>query len=223
MAASTPLMTAGLDSLGALDLRKELSGWVGGGEMEGRDLAGSRQVVVHVVGGTSMRYYNATHSRCLAFSIRSVFGVDLPATLMFDYPTIETMAEELAGHASNVALDLTVPAAAQPPATPNSVAVSAASASSQPQQPSAGVSQEAGQSRSCCWAAALDKAVPPPNPNAPTLTLPGYFTVPSLKKLQRLSDADLRAVPGLVIGREGLGEVSFLRPGGWQGRCRKGV
>ncbi|PSC67203.1 type I polyketide synthase [Micractinium conductrix] len=62
VAASTPLMTAGLDSLGALDLRKELSG---------------------------------------------VFGVDLPATLMFDYPTIETMAEELAGHASNVALDLT--------------------------------------------------------------------------------------------------------------------
>lgn len=57
------------------------------------------------------------------------------------------------------------------------------------------------------------------NPHAPTLTRLGYFTVPSLRRLQRLSDAELRAVPRFVVGREGVGEVSFLYPGGlgWSG------
>ncbi|PSC67784.1 polyketide synthase [Micractinium conductrix] len=59
VAASTPLMTAGLDSLGAVDLSKELSKWVAG-----------------------------------------VFGVDVPSTLVFDYPTIDDLAEELAGRSS---------------------------------------------------------------------------------------------------------------------------
>ena len=52
----------------------------------------------------------------------------------------------------------------------------------------------------------------PINPNGPTLTKTGYFTVPSIKRLQRMSDSELREVPRFVIGRQGLGEIAFLYP-----------
>lgn len=54
----------------------------------------------------------------------------------------------------------------------------------------------------------------PANKHSPSLTLLGYYTIPSMRRLQRLSDADLRAVPQFLIGREGVGEISFLYPGG---------
>jgi len=53
----------------------------------------------------------------------------------------------------------------------------------------------------------------PINKHAPQLTLPGYYTIPSMRRLQRLSDTGLRDVPQFLIGRDGVGEISFLYPG----------
>lgn len=46
-----------------------------------------------------------------------------------------------------------------------------------------------------------------------------HMQVPSIERLARMSDAQLRAVPRLVVGRSGVGEVTFLYPG----RCRAGI
>ena len=47
---------------------------------------------------------------------------------------------------------------------------------------------------------------------APTLTKAGYFSVPSIKRLQRMSEEELKQVPRFVIGRQGYGEIAFLYP-----------
>ena len=39
------------------------------------------------------------------------------------------------------------------------------------------------------------RQLPPVNPRAPTLTKPGYYTVPPIKRLRRYSDAQLQASP----------------------------
>ncbi|BGP40015.1 hypothetical protein JCM10450v2_003995 [Rhodotorula kratochvilovae] len=39
-----------------------------------------------------------------------------------------------------------------------------------------------------------------------------YFTVPAIETLQKLPAAKLRAVPDLVVGRVGYGQVAFIRP-----------
>ena len=51
-----------------------------------------------------------------------------------------------------------------------------------------------------------------PNPRAPKLTLSGYYTVPSIKRLARMTDKELEAVPRFVIGKKALGEVAFMYP-----------
>ena len=51
----------------------------------------------------------------------------------------------------------------------------------------------------------------PDNPAAPTLTRDGYYTVPPLKLIRRLGDAQLAALERFVVGREGYGEVQFLQ------------
>ncbi len=44
------------------------------------------------------------------------------------------------------------------------------------------------------------KAPPPPvNPDTPTLTREGYFTLPPLKRLQRMTDDELAAVDRFVV------------------------
>ena len=44
------------------------------------------------------------------------------------------------------------------------------------------------------------KALPPPvNLSAPTLTREGYFTLPPLKRLQRMTDDELAAVDRFVV------------------------
>ena len=54
------------------------------------------------------------------------------------------------------------------------------------------------------------------NPLAPTLSAAaiarGYFTSPPLRRLGRAPDAALSSVPRFTVGREGVGEVSWLGP-----------
>ena len=50
------------------------------------------------------------------------------------------------------------------------------------------------------------------SPLAPKLTKAGYFTVPSIRRLQRMSEEELKQVSRFVIGRQGYGEIAFLYP-----------
>jgi hypothetical protein len=52
---------------------------------------------------------------------------------------------------------------------------------------------------------------------APVLTKAGYYTEPSLAVLRRLSDAQLAAVPGFVVGRHGFGRIE------WDGASRRAL
>ena len=176
--AEASLMTAGLDSLGAIELHKELA---------------------------------------------ALTGLDLPSTLVFDYPTAEAITEHLAS-------------LLPPPAKP--------AAAEQPMQDSASELH-----RGVITAPALEddylaatqprlRRAPPLNPNAPVLTKEQYFTVPPLRQLRRASDDQLKvccclgavvcrcgnssleqldhacmqAVERLVIGRKDAGEVAFIDP-----------
>lgn len=204
------LMAAGLDSLGALDLRKQLS---------------------------------------------SAFAMDLPPTLIFDYPSIGELAAALVGRVADAALDPSGGAAANDAASidASSVAAPAADASAadgsgadddaaaaesaaSPAKGRAPTCADSGGSPCCALipafrpeeergsrgqpaavlapsaAANVVAALPPLNPRAPTLTRPGYYTVPSMRRLRRMTDAELRAVPRLVVGRQGVGEIAFLYP-----------
>lgn len=49
-------------------------------------------------------------------------------------------------------------------------------------------------------------------PEAPKLSKHDYFTVPSIRRLQRMSAKELSQVPRFVIGRAGVGEIAFLYP-----------
>lgn len=50
------------------------------------------------------------------------------------------------------------------------------------------------------------------NPNSPTLTREGYFTVPPVALLRQLTDGELAAVERFVLGRKDIGEVLFISP-----------
>jgi hypothetical protein len=62
---------------------------------------------------------------------------------------------------------------------------------------------------------AADAAEPPQG--APVLTKAGYYLEPSLAVLRRLSDAQLAAVPGFVVGRHGFGRIE------WDGASRRAL
>lgn len=145
---------------------------------------------------------------------RSVFGIDLPATFLFDYPTIEAVAEEVAGRVSDASLGYAAPV---PAADADADALHADASAAGGSQPA-----EAAVERPAAAAAAggLGKPARPINKNAPTLTLPEYFTVPSIRQLARASDEQLKAVSRFVIGRKDLGEVAFIYPGGAARRRR---
>ena len=143
VAADTPLMAAGLDSLGAVELRKELS---------------------------------------------SVFAVELPATAVFDYPTVAALAGWLA--------------ALVPARGTSSASRSATSEDGEQQLPNAQPP-----------APAMPQALGPHNKRAPTLTRQGYWTSPSMRRLEQMSDAQLARVPRFVVGCDGVGEIAFLYPG----------
>ncbi|KAK9834736.1 hypothetical protein WJX74_008822 [Apatococcus lobatus] len=177
VALSAPLMSSGLDSLGAVELRRELS---------------------------------------------NISGQDLPATLVFDYPTIDSMAEYITSQ-------LLPP----PPQASVSSARSAQPSSAQQnainQRSSAAAAWDlatTAKATSGAIMAPMDdqedepaqrvlrpiRQLPPVNSRAPALTKPGYYTVPPIKRLRRYSDQQLREVPHFVVGREDLGEVAFLYP-----------
>lgn len=102
-------------------------------------------------------------------------GTELPATLIFDYPTIESLAA------------LVTSMLPEPAAVSERLAV----AGPEPVEVSAPL---------------------PLNPRAPKLTRPGFFAIPPLRRLQSLSDTELAAVSGVVIGRDAVGEIAFLKP-----------
>ncbi|KAG0659037.1 hypothetical protein C6P46_005333 [Rhodotorula mucilaginosa] len=72
--------------------------------------------------------------------------------------------------------------------------------------PSVGKSAAAAAASSSDWPARR----PPATPAAPKHG--DYFTSPSLDTLQKLPAAKLRAVPDLVVGRVGYGQVAFSQP-----------
>lgn len=129
--------------------------------------------------------------------------IDLPATLILDFPTIDALAEELVRRMSKRTFG-GAPAESQPPEGKE-----VANSSTAPDQPNIPTHAQPSPSR----APEPDKPQPTKNKNGPRLTRPGYFTVPSIGRLQNLADEELQAVPRLVIGREGFGEISFLYPG----------
>lgn len=148
--------------------------------------------------------------------VRSVIekstGLTLPSTLIFDYPTKIALITFLDGRlmeerANTQALSRTDPVPTELPGTkvkdqPNDKKVPDGHEVEHTEPPNglppglAIIREERNQD----------------NHNAPCLSLPGYYTVPSLKRLARLSDSELRQVPRFVIGRQGVGEVAFLYP-----------
>ncbi|KAK9829172.1 hypothetical protein WJX72_004291 [[Myrmecia] bisecta] len=150
-----PLMSAGLDSLGSVELRKELI---------------------------------------------SITTLDLPATLVFDYPSIHDIVEYIL----NEFAPAPAPAAADdrigvvfPKQAPGAI-----TAPDEDEEEVAGLVE-----------AVPDKRVrrlPPLNPNAPRLTKPSYFTVPPIKRLRRMTNAQLESVPRFVVGKEDTGEVMLI-------------
>ncbi|CAL8465609.1 g5145 [Coccomyxa elongata] len=171
------LMSAGLDSLGAVELRKELA---------------------------------------------SVTGLDLPTTLVFDYPSAESITDFI------VSMLPTGP----PPTDSTEVA-----ASGEVQERAAvkrggnrgtnvvdsGREFERPVLQDISGVIALvpdseedtrDRRWPrlPVNPGAPRLTKDDYFTVPDMRRLKRMHDDELKAVERFVIGRKDVGEVAFIDP-----------
>ena len=141
-----------------------------------------------------------------AFCPCSLFDVELGPTVVFDYPTIEALAGWLAAQVPNEAL--APPAAAggsdaedseSSEGTDEEAAVAAAASS-----PNSLVPASAPDSLAIVPAASKELA--PPNTRAPKLSRPGYFTVPSLRHLQHMSDTELRAgklVAALCVGETG--------------------
>lgn len=120
------------------------------------------------------------------------------------------MAEELAGRVSDAALGFAAPDPAADTAAAASDEGASAAGGRQPAEAAPGEP-----AATAAAAAKAGKPARPVNKNAPTLTLPEYFTVPSIRQLARATDEQLKAVPRFVIGRKDLGEVAFFKPGGW--------
>jgi hypothetical protein len=159
-------------------------------------------------------------------ALSTASGLDLPATLAFDYPTLAELGDAVVGmmreaeeeqegeeegggggdesgvgvgkeggHLGEEALPVHVPTPSLPSSSvPSSSSFSAPSSSSRPSAPPA----------------------PPTNPLAPTLSAAavaqGYFTSPPLRRLARAPDAALASVPRFTVGKAGVGEVLWLGP-----------
>lgn len=130
----------------------------------------------------------------------NITALDLPATIIFDYPTIDSLISYLHQR-------LTI----EHTAKLEQARALADAASIVLSEPSAVVVKEL---------VVVDHPIPAPNEqvalvinsNAPKLTKAGYFTVPSIRRLRTMTNEQLRNVPRFVIGRYGVGEVAFLYP-----------
>lgn len=135
--ANVPLMEAGMDSLAAGQLQRELA---------------------------------------------DAFSMEMPATIVFDYPTITSISSYIYENLGPME-----------DGTQSDLATSL-------------------QADTAHGILALNLPQHTANSNAPMLTKKGYFTVPSIKRLQRMSDSELQHIPRFVIGRQGFGEIAFLYP-----------
>lgn len=57
-------------------------------------------------------------------------------------------------------------------------------------------------------------SLPPagPNPHAPKLTKPGYYTVPPIEELQKLSDDELSQLDEFTVVRQNVGQIQWQGP-----------
>ncbi|BDA51457.1 probable inactive phenolphthiocerol synthesis polyketide s at N-terminal half [Coccomyxa sp. Obi] len=183
------LMSAGLDSLGAVELRKELA---------------------------------------------SVTGLDLPTTLVFDYPSAESITDLIVSM---------LPSGLQAGESPILRVLGSIQAALAKPQEQAAVNNKGGNHDQTMVSSAAEigrslprdngglvaivpdseenggaleqgrqPRPPPVNPQAPRLTKDDYFTVPDMRRLKRMRDDELKAVERFVVGRKDVGEVAFIDP-----------
>jgi hypothetical protein len=128
-------------------------------------------------------------------TLSTAAGVDLPATLAFDYPSVAELGAAVA--------------AALPEGEEKEgegvVVGEAASLPPQPPQPRTHRSRRHHKSRRPTIDPALLPVLPPDG---------GWYTVPDLASLAALPDPDtaLAALPHFMVGRADVGELSFLAP-----------
>lgn len=127
--------------------------------------------------------------------LEKALGIKLPSTLVFDYPTrdaLEKYINEVVAEEQQRVQE----SKRQQVQKWNSIVVVKESMAPQEAAP-----------RNTVVAIQSNR-----NPRAPLLTKEGYFTVPSLRRLQVMSDDQLESLPRFVIGRIGVGEIAFLYP-----------
>lgn len=130
--------------------------------------------------------------------------IEIPASLAIDYPTIESMAAYIAYELKQKALPLKEAAA-----VPAAIA--------EVEQGRMETMEENMHGSNNAPVSHLNKQLVPSDttiisPLAPKLTKAGYFTVPSIRRLQLMSEQELNQVSRFVIGRQGYGEIAFLYP-----------
>lgn len=131
-------------------------------------------------------------------SLAKDLGLEVPVTVLYDHPTARQLAAALFRELSSKSMVGEGQASAVPMAGVPSTAAPAA-------EPAAPTRGQTAASKSTATA-------PPPNPEAPTLSAPGYFCIPPPQALARLSSAQLAALPRFVLGHRDHGEFQFLQP-----------
>ena len=126
--------------------------------------------------------------------------IEIPTSIAIDYPTIESMAPYIARELDLKALALK-----------EAAAVAAAAMAMAAEQDKMDVVEENTRIQSTILLAPSN-TIAIASPLAPKLSKAGYFTVPSIRRLQRMSEEELSQVSRFVIGRQGYGEIAFLYP-----------
>jgi acyl carrier protein/aryl carrier-like protein len=129
--------------------------------------------------------------------------IDIPASLAIDYPTIESMAAYISHELEQRTVVLK-----QAAAVAATVAAEQARIENMEENTNNNNSDNILSSRMLL----LPSATGVISPLAPKLSKAGYFAVPSILRLQRMSEEELKQVSRFVIGRQGYGEIAFLYP-----------